>query len=57
MAWQRSGPERVAAWLRFFIRAGFLVTGIVGSLLLMYVAINAGLLFVDVLERTIFRGY
>lgn len=55
MAWHRSGPERVADWLRFVIRAGFLITGIVGSILLAYLAIQTGFLVIELFERCVFR--
>ncbi len=57
MAWQRSGPERIAEWLRLFIRAGFLATGIVGSLLLVYLAIETALLVVHITEHVMFEMY
>jgi len=55
MVWKRSGPERLADSLRFLIKAGFLVVGIVGSALAAYVAIRAGWIFVTILEDSIFR--
>ena len=55
MGWHRTGPERVAEWLRFFIRAGFLIAGIIVSILVAYVAFEAGMLFVGILEETFFQ--